>query len=606
MALIGIFSILARSPVEHSSETSSSLSMVSGKHARKLLRQGAYGFLVVLQQSAPSVSANLSSAKSVELVETDSLKRLELQNLLDKYSDCFPDELPSDLPPKRLVNHEIDLEPGSSPPSRPAFRLSRPELDELQRQLNELLKRGLIEPSKSPFGAPVFFVKKADGSLRLVCDWRQLNRITIKNKACLPNIDDLFDAVQGSQYFSKLDLMSGYHQVRIREEDIPKTAINTPLGHYEFKVMGFGLTNAPATFQSLMNSILHPYLRKKVVVFLDDILILSKSWDEHLQDVSEILNVLCSQKLYCKPSKCVFATKSVKFLGHCITGQTLTPDKSKLEAVSTWPRPTSIPEIRKFLGFANYFRRFVPNYSHIARPLEEHTGRYAKFSWSDNMEKAFQKLKQCLLIAPVLELFNPDKKLRVVTDASDFAVGGVLLQESADSEWHPIAYCSRRLTQSERNYTAVERETVAIIYALQAWKLYLFNHFELVTDNRAVTYLQTKANLTKREGRWVQFLADFHFSICHQPGRNNVADALSRNPEHQLHALRSEVTLSSEMRQAIVSGYKKDKKLYPIIKRLKATQHDSFHERYAWDKNRSYYSSKLILLGYAFPMDLSN
>eukprot|EP00117_Sycon_ciliatum_P024461 scpid89560/ scgid20521/ Retrovirus-related Pol polyprotein from transposon 17.6; Protease; Reverse transcriptase; Endonuclease len=191
--------------------------------------------------------------------------------LLAEYADVFPDQLPDHLPPESGVDHEIKVEPGATPPSRAAYRLPKPEMDELQRQLSELLQKGMIEPSKSPFGAPVIFVKKADGTLRMVCDWRELNKITIKNKACLPNVDDLFDTVQGSKYFTKLDLRSGYNQIRINREDVPKTAVNTPFGHYEFRVMGFGLTNAPATFQTMMNSILQPYLRRFVVVFLDDI-----------------------------------------------------------------------------------------------------------------------------------------------------------------------------------------------------------------------------------------------------------------------------------------------------------------------------------------------
>ena len=199
-------------------------------------------------------------------LNVDTTQRQTLVDLLADFHDIFPKELPAKLPPRRTVEHDIDLELGATPPSRPPYRLSKPEMDELQKQISALLHRGLIEPSKSPYGAPVFFVKKADGSLRLVCDWRELNRITIKNEACLPNMDDLIDTVQGSKYFTKLDLHSGYNQVRIRGEDIPKTAVNTPLGHFQFKVMGFGLCNAPATFQTLMNEVLRPYLRKFVIL----------------------------------------------------------------------------------------------------------------------------------------------------------------------------------------------------------------------------------------------------------------------------------------------------------------------------------------------------
>ena len=195
-----------------------------------------------------------------------------------------------------------------------------------------------------------FFIKKSDGSFRLVCDWRELNKITVKNEACLPNIDDIFDTIQGSKYFTKLDLRSGYNQVRVRDEDVAKTAINTPLGHYEFKVMGFGLCNAPATFQSLMNDVLRPYLRKFVVVFLDDILIFSRNWKEHVKHVRLVLETLRKHQLYCKPSKCLFGATETLYLGHCVTGSTIAPDRKKLQAVENWPVPRNVSQVRSFLG----------------------------------------------------------------------------------------------------------------------------------------------------------------------------------------------------------------------------------------------------------------
>ena len=236
-----------------------------------------------------------------------------LQELLKDFADLCPDELPNTLPPSRSVDREIKIEGGSKPPSRPAYRLSKPELDEMQKQLTEMMKRGFIEPSKSPYGAPVFFIKKADGSLRMVCDWRQLNKFTIKNKACLPNIDDLLNTVQGSTFFSKLDSHFGYNQIRIVDEDVPNSAINTPFGHFQFRVIGFGLTNAPATFQTMMNSILQPYLRQFVAVFLDDIVIFSKLEEDHLQHIKLVLQALQEWQLYCKSSKCEFGMKGCCF-----------------------------------------------------------------------------------------------------------------------------------------------------------------------------------------------------------------------------------------------------------------------------------------------------
>ena len=279
-------------PMRHS-EPEVELNFISGRQARHAMRNGEEGFMVWVTDLQEEAKVNFAATRSEHSVPSpDDDRMANLQELLHEYRDTIPDELPARLPPERQIDNEIDLEPESKPPSRRPYRLSQPALNELQRQLTSLLEKGFIQPSKSPFGAPVFFVKKADGSLRLVSDWRDLNRITVKNEACMPNVDDLFDTVQGSRFFTKLDLHSGYNQVRIRTEDIPKTAINTPLGHFEFKVMGFGLCNAPATFQAMMNLVLRPHLRKFVVVFLDDILIFSKTWDEHLDHIRIVLQTL--------------------------------------------------------------------------------------------------------------------------------------------------------------------------------------------------------------------------------------------------------------------------------------------------------------------------
>jgi len=559
--------------------------LISGRQARHALRSGAEGYLAWVtteEADAPVIPPR---------------KPPDLEHLLKEYSDVFPDELPCKLPPERPVDHEIRLEEGSAPPSRPAYRLSRPEMDELQTQLSEMLKRGFIEPSKSPYGAPVFFVKKSDGSLRMVCDWRQLNRITIKNKACLPNIDDLFDTVQGSSFFSKLDLRSGYNQIRIKEDDVEKTAINTPLGHFQFRVMGFGLTNAPATFQSLMNNVLQPYLRKFVVVFLDDILIFSKSWEEHLQHIRTVLDAMRSNQLFCKSSKCEFGASDVLFLGHRIDGRSLSPDPSKIRAVQDWPAPSSVKEVRQFLGFANYFRRFISHYSDISAPLEELTGKYSRFCWSDACQRSFEALRSALLCAPILCLADISKPFRVETDASDFAIAGILSQQADDSQWHPVAYTSRKLSSAERNYTATERETLAVVHALKVWRVYLFDEFEVITDNLAVSYLRTKPNLTKREARWVEFLADFHFMVRHRPGAHNIADSLSRRPDlidlrpddveftSEIQSLEYVTSIDPELVKAISAGYQMDKMFAPIIERMKASADDNLHERYSFDQN---------------------
>jgi hypothetical protein len=304
---------------------------------------------------------------------------LEEVPVINEYSDVFPEELPG-MPPDRDIEFVIDLVPGTSPIAKRPYRMAASELAELKRQLEELQQSGFVRPSSSPWGAPVLFVKKKDGSMRMCVDYRALNDVTIKNKYPLPRIDDLFDQLKGAKYFSKIDLRSGYHQLKIKESDIPKTAFVTRYGQYEFTVMSFGLTNAPAYFMNLMNKVFMEELDKFVVVFIDDILIYSKSVDEHEQHLRVVLERLRAHKLYAKFSKCEFWLEKVAFLGHVLTAEGVAVDPEKVEAVSNWQQPTNVSEIRSFLGLAGYYRRFIEGFSKIARPMTELLKKEKKFT----------------------------------------------------------------------------------------------------------------------------------------------------------------------------------------------------------------------------------
>ncbi|XP_070040665.1 uncharacterized protein [Nicotiana tomentosiformis] len=334
--------------------------------------------------------------------------------VVKEYADVFPDELPG-IPPEREIDFSIDLLPGTQPISVPPYRMAPGKLKELKEQLKDLLEKGYIRPSTSPWGAPVLFVRKKDGSLRMCIDYRQLNKVTIKNKYPLPRIDDLFDQLQGARCFSKIDLRSGYHQVRVREKDIPKTAFRTRYGHFEFLVMSFGLTNAPAVFMDLMNSLFRPFLDLFVIVFIDDILVYSRSEDEHADHLRAVLQTLRDRKLYAKFSKCEFWLKSVAFLGHIVSDEGIKVDTQKIEAVKYWPRPTTPTEVRSFLGLAGYYRRFVEGFSSLSAPLTKLTQKETKFQWTEACERSFQELKNRLTSAPVLTL--PEGKANVVADA---------------------------------------------------------------------------------------------------------------------------------------------------------------------------------------------
>ncbi|KAI3685705.1 hypothetical protein L6452_34962 [Arctium lappa] len=318
-------------------------------------------------------------------------KKLEDVKVVCEFPEVFPDNLLG-LPLDRQVEFRIDLIPGAAPIARAPYRLAPSEMQEMMDQLQELLEKGFIRPSSSPWGAPVLFVKKKDGTMRMCIDYRELNKATVKNKYPLPRIDDLFDQLQGAGCFSKINLRSGYHQVKVREEDVPKTAFRTRYGHYEFLVMPFGLTNAPAVFMDLMNRVCRPFLDKSVIVFIDDILVYSKSKTEHEQHLREVLEVLRKESLFAKFSKCEFWLEEVQFLGHVVTRDGVKVDPSKIEAMMNWEPPKSPSEIRSFLGLAGYYRRFIQDFSKIASSLTALTRKNVKFVWTETQEKAFRTL----------------------------------------------------------------------------------------------------------------------------------------------------------------------------------------------------------------------
>ncbi|KAJ9557239.1 hypothetical protein OSB04_011853 [Centaurea solstitialis] len=455
-----------------------------------------------------------------------SAKEKQIQDIpiVRDFPEVFPEELPG-LPPQRQVEFHIDIIPGAGPVARSPYRLAPSEMQELSNQLQELLDKGFIRPSSSPWGAPVLFVKKKDGSFRMCIDYRELNKITIKNRYPLPRIDDLFDQLQGATYFSKIDLRSGYHQMRVREEDVAKTAFRTRYGHYEFLVMPFGLTNAPAVFMDLMNRVCRPYLDKFVIVFIDDILIYSQSKEDHEQHLRLVLELLKAEKLYAKFSKCEFWIREVHFLGHVVNKEGIHVDPAKIEAVKKWDAPKTPTEIRQFLGLAGYYRRFIANFSKIAQPLTTLTQKDKKFVWGEKQEEAFQLLKHKLCNAPILALPEGTDNFVVYCDASHQGLGCVLMQNEK-----VIAYASRQLKVHEKNYTTHDLELGAVVFALKIWRHYLYGtKCTIFTDHKSLQHILDQKMLNMRQRRWVELLSDYDCEIKYHPGKANVvADALSR------------------------------------------------------------------------------
>ncbi|KAL2230223.1 UNVERIFIED_CONTAM: Transposon Tf2-12 polyprotein [Sesamum indicum] len=501
--------------------------VISAMEARRLMFEGCEAYLA-------------------HVVDTEKVNpTLEEIPVVRDFPEVFPDDLPG-LPPHREVDFAIETLPGVAPISIAPYRMAPVELHELKKQIEELLGKGFIRPSTSPWGAPVLFVKKKDGSMRLCVDYRQLNRVTVKNKYPLPRIDDLLDQLKGATIFSKIDLRSGYWQLRIAENDIPKTAFRTRYGHYEFLVMPFGLTNAPAAFMALMNRTFQEYLDHFVIVFIDDILVYSKDRDEHEQHLRIVLQILKEKELYAKLSKCEFWVNQVIFLGHVVSGDGVMPDPSKVKAIMEWRVPKNATEVRSFLGLAGYYRRFVEGFSIIAGPLTKLLRKGVEFEWTEKCQQSFDELKKRLTSNPILVLPSGSGGYIVYTDASKRGLGCVLMQNGK-----VIAYASRQLKNHELNYPTHDLELAAIVHALKIWRHYLYGEkFQILTDHKSLKYILTQKELNLRQRRWIELLKDYDCTIDFHPGKANVvADALSRKSSSTLANLGSHnQTLLLEMR----------------------------------------------------------
>jgi hypothetical protein len=482
--------------------STSRLNIISCTKVQKYIEKGCHLFLA---------QVNKEEEKEPEG------KRLEDVPIVRDFPEVFPEELPG-LPPTRKVEFQIDLVPGAAPVAREPYRLAPTELQELFNQLSKLSEKGFIRPSSSPWGATVLFVKKKDGSFRMCIDYRELNKLTIKNQYPLPRIDDLFDQLQGSCVYSKIDLRSGYHQLRVREEDIPKMAFRTRYGHYEFQVMPFGLTNALAVFMDLMNRVCKPYLDKFVIVFIDDILIYSKSEEDHKEHLKLILELLKKEELYAKFSKCEFWIPTVQFLGHVIDSQGIHVDPAKIEAIKDCATPTTPTEIRQFLGLAGYYRRFIEGFSKIAKLLTKLTQKNVRFDWEDKAEEAFQLLKDRLCSAPILALPEGSEGFVVYCDASHKGLGAILMQREK-----VIEYASRQLKKHENNYTTHDLELGSVVFALRIWRHYLYGTKCVVyTDHKSLQHILDQKELNMRQHRWLELLSDYDCEIRYHPGKANV------------------------------------------------------------------------------------
>ena len=540
--------------------------VISAAVARKMVRKGCEAYLAY-------VIDTVKARPSVSDIPTVS-----------DFPVVFPEELLG-LPPQREIEFAIDVVPGATPASVTPYRMAPLELKELKLQLQELLDKGFIRPSVSPWGAPVLFVKKKDGTLRLCVDYRQLNKLTVKNKYPLPRIDDLFDQLKGASIFSKIDLRSGYHQLKIKDADVHKTAFRTRYGHYEFLVMPFGLTNAPAAFMDLMNRVFRPYVDQFVVVFIDDILVYSKDRESHDTHLRVVLEILRKEQLYAKLSKCEFWLTEVSFLGHIVSKEGIRVDPKKIEVVVEWKPPRNVTEVRSFLGLAGYYRRFVKGFSMIAAPMTRLLQKNVKYEWSEKCQGSFEKLKAFLTEAPGLTQPTCGKEYVIYSDASLNGLGCVLMQEGK-----VVAYASRQLKPHEKNYPTHDLELAAIVFALKIWRHYLYGEKCFIyTDHKSLKYLPSQRELNLRQRRWMELIKDYDCVIDYHPGKANVvADALSRKTVQTLRALNANLSLSDDgtvvaelvarpnLLNRVLEAQKKDEKISAIIDQIRDGKETEF------------------------------
>jgi transposase InsO family protein len=408
---------------------------------------------------------------------------------------------------------------------------------EFDRQVQEMLYLDIIRPSNSPFASPALFQAKKDGTWRLCVDYRKLNEQTIKDAYPMPRPKETFRKMAGAKFFSTLDLQSGYWQIRMRAEDREKTAFVTPRGLFEFTVMPFGLTNAPATFQRAMDALFPFEQRDHILVYMDDLLIFSRTLAEHEKHLRDVLTKLQNAGLKIKPSKCKFFQDSVEYVGHTISPEGIKVDESKLEAIKEYKTPGSIQDVRKFIGFANYYHDHIPNFAQIAEPLHALTRKKAKFRWTPECEGAFQTLKNALIQPPILGFPDFTQEFHLRTDASDFAIGAVL-EQIQENKRVAISFKSRTLSQCERNYSTTEKEALAIVWAVGVFRNYIYGHkFNIWTDHNPLAQLKTLRDTHGRIARWFISLQEYEYEIKYEPGvKNVVADALSR-PNEEISAV---------------------------------------------------------------------
>ena len=526
--------------------------------------------------SRPQPPPDENFSPSPDLSQSENSR---LNSFLCSYDDIFATSN-LDLGRTSIIQHKIDTG-HARPIKQPPYRVSQQQRAEIDKHIANMLEQDVIRVSSSPWSSPIVLVKKKDGTTRFCVDYRKLNAVTRKDSYPLPRIDDAIDSLSGSNYFTTLDLQSGYHQVAMHPASRDKTAFISHAGLFEYNVMSFGLTNAPLNFQRLMSRVLHGLEWKVCLIYIDDIIVFSKTFDEHLSRLSLVFNRLREANLKLKPSKCHFARRSVKFLGFLVSSEGVSPDPDKLAVVKSFPIPRNVKDVRSFLGLCNYYRRFVEGFAQIASPLNHLTRKNVSFAWTSDCDLAFNKLKNRLCSPPILTYPDFTRPFHLYTDASHSALGFILGQE-IDGKEHVVAYGGRELSLAETRYSTTEREALAVVDGIKRYQPYLTGRkFYVHTDHGSLSWLMKVKDPTGHLARWALRLQQFDFEIIHRPGAaNGNADAISRRsyslPPSALSATLEPLSLAviDELSPSLQSLHKlqrQDKDLLEIIQYLETS-----------------------------------
>jgi hypothetical protein len=453
-----------------------------------------------------------------------------LDQLLEEYRDLFAEDM-SQLGKTDMEKHRIPTT-DDIPVALGMYRYNPTTKQFINEEVERMLKAGVIEESTGSWAFPVVVVTKKGGKFRLCINYKKLNDKTITDKYPMPRIDDIFDSMQGANWFSSLDLASGYWQVEVEEQDRPKTAFRTDEGFYQFKRMPFGLKNAPASFQKLMNKVLKGFINKFAQVYIDDINVYSKTFEDHISHLRQVFERIREAGLRMQRAKCSFIKSELEFLGHTVSRTGLKVDPKKIDKVKEWPKPRTVREVRQFMGLVNYYRRFVQDLSKIGRPLYALTKEGTTFKWGEDCETAFQLIKELLCSTQVMSYPNFNKPFRLTTDASKTGLGAILEQEQDDGTVRPIAFASKSLLDTETRYTTIELELYAVKWGVKHFRHYLMNgkKFEVYTDHRALAgTIKHQDELSSRVNKWLEYLTQYEYTVTYIKGRSNkAADALSR------------------------------------------------------------------------------